>query len=110
MLPEGPGTPDGLSPATAISVQRVSEESTFIRARYPNASFLQQVLELHPQGPRDVIVISVEGSVIRVYFDISSFFGRRKDRPTAPCPFCRKPLRTPRATQCRHCKKAWHER
>jgi len=25
-----------------------------------------------------------------------------------PCPYCGLPLRTPRAKQCRHCKRDWH--
>ena len=29
--------------------------------------------------------------------------------PPAPCPYCGEPLRTPRAKQCRHCKRDWHD-
>jgi hypothetical protein len=28
--------------------------------------------------------------------------------PTAPCPHCGRPLRTPRARQCRFCRRDWH--
>src|SRR4051812_10503552 len=31
------------------------------------------------------------------------------ERPTAPCPYCGQPLRTPLAKQCRHCRKDWHD-
>jgi hypothetical protein len=27
----------------------------------------------------------------------------------APCPYCEKPLRTPLARQCRHCRRDWHD-
>jgi hypothetical protein len=26
-----------------------------------------------------------------------------------PCPYCGEPLRTPRAKQCRHCRRDWHD-
>jgi hypothetical protein len=101
--------PDGRTPATAVPVQRVSEELEWIRRHYPNARVVQQALEMHSQGPRDVLVVMAESTITRVYFDISSFFGRSKeDRPTAPCPHCGRPLRTPRAKQCRHCRSEWH--
>jgi hypothetical protein len=110
MPPESSLTPDGLTPATAVPVERVSEEYAWLREHYPSGVLLQQRLELHPQGPRDVLVIGVDRTAISVYFDVSSFYGRRKDRPTAPCPYCGQPLRTARAKQCRHCKKQWHDR
>jgi hypothetical protein len=110
MQHESPLTPDGLTPATAIPVERVSAEYAWLREHYPSAVFVHQWLEVHPQGPRDKVVIGVDGKAISIYFDISSFYGRRKeDRPTAPCPYCGQPLRTARAKQCRHCRREWHD-
>jgi hypothetical protein len=109
MQPNGSPVADGLTPQTAVPVERVSEEYAWVRAHYPQFVLLYQSLELHRQGPRDVLVIGVEGTAIRLYFDISSFYGLSKDeRPTVPCPHCGMPLRTPRAKQCRHCRRQWH--
>lgn len=32
-----------------------------------------------------------------------------KPEPAVMCPYCGKPLRTPRARQCQHCLRHWHE-
>ena len=101
---------DGLTPATAIPVERVSAEYAWLREHYPTAVLVHQILESHPEGPRDVVVIGVDDQVVRVYFDISSFHGPKSERPTAPCPFCGQPLRTAKAKQCRHCKRQWHDK
>jgi hypothetical protein len=98
---------DGLSAATAIRVNNVRAEYEWVRQHYPSSVLLQQGLEAHAEGPRDVLTIDVDGTRLRVYFDISSFYGAK--RPTAPCPFCGEPMRTTRAKQCRHCKRQWHE-
>ena len=35
--------------------------------------------------------------------------GLKYERPTIPCPYCKKPLRSPLAKQCFHCGMDWHD-
>lgn len=102
---------DGLTPETAIPVTGIAAEYDWLRAHRPRFTLVQQRLESHPCGRRDHMVLASEtGEEAHVYFDISSFFGvTRENRATAPCPFCGKPLRTPRAQQCRHCRREWRD-
>ncbi len=67
---------DGLTAKTAVKVSSVPAERTWIEQHYPGAKIESQSL-LMGAGPMDVIEITLTtGETRRIYFDISSFFGK----------------------------------
>jgi hypothetical protein len=67
---------DGLSAKTAIKVSGIPEERAWIERHYPGAKVVSQSL-LMGKGPMDLIEIELaSGETRRLYFDISSFFGK----------------------------------
>ena len=70
------GGGDGLSAKTAVNVSSIPEERAWIERHYPGATIESQSL-LMGEGPMDLIEIKLTtGETRRVYFDISSFFGK----------------------------------
>jgi len=70
----------GSSYATAIVAPSVPFEYQWLRENYPSAKFMMQSLNFHEGKPYDILKVRLEdGSVIEVYFDISSFFGKGFD-------------------------------
>lgn len=67
---------DGLTAKTAVKVSSIPEERAWIERRYPGAKLESQSL-LMGAGPMDLIEIRLTtGETRRIYFDISSFFGK----------------------------------
>ncbi|MEL7530951.1 MAG: hypothetical protein AAFN10_06575 [Bacteroidota bacterium] len=67
----------GSSFETAISAPSIAFEYQWLRDNYPGHKFLQQSLIFNEGKPFDVLKVKLEdGTVIEVYFDISSFFGK----------------------------------
>ncbi len=66
-------------------------------------------------GRRKVVMLDAEQSWLHEYvhgwvtelYDTTPVTPHRK--PTAPCPHCGKPLRTPTARYCRFCKMDWRD-
>jgi hypothetical protein len=101
---------DGSSPASAIIVSSAGEEYSWVRRYCPGYTVAGQYLTPEVDGKRfDMLVLhSTEGDERKVYFDISSFYGKGK-QPGPPCPYCMAPLRTPKAKQCGNCGMDWHD-
>jgi hypothetical protein len=79
------GSENGLSAKTAVIVSSVPEERTWIERHYPGATIKSQSL-LMGAVPMDLIEIKLTtGETRRIYFDISSFFGKmRADNSSTP--------------------------
>lgn len=70
------GTGDGLTAQTAVKVASIPAERAWIERHYPGAKVESQSL-LMGKMPMDVIEITLTtGETRRIYFDISSFFGK----------------------------------
>jgi hypothetical protein len=70
------GNGDGLTAKTAVNVSSIPEERAWIERHYPGATIESQSL-LMGAGPMDLIEIKLPtGETRRIYFDISSFFGK----------------------------------
>jgi len=63
----------------------------------------------------DVVLLDGESSWMHEYVHgwVSELYDntpvRRFQKPTAPCPHCGEPLRTPTASYCRFCKMDWRD-
>ena len=100
---------DGSSPDLAIVAKGVRQEYDWVLENCPGFAILSQSQGAAGGKPFDMLTLrSPAGEERRVYFDISSFFGKGKP-PGPPCPQCGQPLRTLHAKQCRHCKADWHD-
>ena len=67
---------DGLTTKTAIKVSSIPEEQAWVSRNYPGAKIESQSLLKGPP-PMDLIEIQLPtGETRRIYFDISSFFGK----------------------------------
>lgn len=68
---------NGSSFEKAVFVKSIPEEYQWLRDYYPGHSVLRQTLMFHGEKPYDVIMIrTLDGETIDVYFDISDFFGK----------------------------------
>lgn len=69
---------DGLSYETAIIAKSIDFEYQWIQQNYPGAQPQSQILTEHKKKPYDIIIIkTTSGEEIKLYFDISKFFGKR---------------------------------
>ncbi|PZP50039.1 MAG: hypothetical protein DI598_06470 [Pseudopedobacter saltans] len=75
--------PDGLSYEKAIAIKETSElngiaaEKKWLKEHYPDHTMKSQSLMTNNKKPYDVMtMVSPEGKELKVYFDISSFFGK----------------------------------
>ena len=67
---------DGLTANTAVKISSVPAERAWIERHYPGATIESQSL-LMGATPMDLIEIKLTtGETRRIYFDISSFFGK----------------------------------
>ena len=104
-----PSSRDGASPDRAIPVTGVRQEYDWVLRHCPGFAVVQQSQIWAGDKPLDLLTLrSRDGLERQVYFDISAFFGKGK-QPGPPCPYCGEPLRTPRAKQCRKCRRDWHD-
>ena len=74
---------DGLSYENAIIINEKSEtkgvgaEYEWIRIHYPDSKVISQALNFDKKIPYDIISIkTAEGIDLKIYFDISNFFGK----------------------------------
>jgi hypothetical protein len=79
----GASSPPGLSCETAVVIDAASEsegiaaERRWLAKNYPNGRLLEQSLSNCGKRAVDMITVrSAEGTVVRVYFDITSFLGK----------------------------------
>jgi hypothetical protein len=111
---DGGVSPDsnGSSPQTAISVRSGLEEYDWFVRNLQDARLVDKELSFIDGKPFDVLKFAVgSGGEQRVFFDISSFYGRERESrsPEAPCPYCGAQLRTVKAKQCFDCGMDWHD-
>lgn len=67
---------DGSSFEKAVKVQNIPEEYEWLRKYYPGYKMLLQQLVFENNSPYDILSIEINGVRKKVYFDISSFFGK----------------------------------
>jgi hypothetical protein len=74
---------DGSSYENAIVINKTSSsegieaEYAYLRKHYPGYKLIRQSLQSHNNKPYDVLEIkTAEGEEIKVYFDISNFYGK----------------------------------
>jgi hypothetical protein len=103
---------NGSSPQMAISVRSGLEEYDWFVRNLQDARLVGKALSFFDGKPFDVLTFAVgSGGERRVFFDISSFYGREHESrsPKAPCPYCGAELRTGKAKQCFDCRMDWHD-
>jgi hypothetical protein len=103
---------NGSSPQTAVSVSSGLEEYDWFVRNLQDARLVGEEFSFFDGKPFDVLTFAVgSGGERRVFFDISSFYGRESESrsPEAPCPYCGAELRTAKAKQCFDCGMDWHE-
>ncbi len=103
---------NGSGPQTAIPVRSVGEEYDWVVTNLPDARLVDQALTFFDGKPFDVLTVAVGSSgERRVFFDISSFYDREREKcsPVAPCPYCGAALRTEKAKQCFECGMDWRD-
>jgi hypothetical protein len=106
-----PGS-NGSSPQTAISVRSGLEEYDWFVRNLQDARLVGKELSFFGGKPFDVLTFAIgSGSERRVFFDVSSFYGRKHESRSseAPCPYCGTELRTEKAKQCFDCGMDWHD-
>lgn len=67
---------DGSSFEKAVKVKSVREEYQWLRKHYPSYAMIKQTLVFNDNSPYDVLFIEIDGVKKKVYFDISSFYGK----------------------------------
>jgi hypothetical protein len=111
---DGGVSPDsgGRSPQRAISVRSDREEYDWFVRNLQGARLVDKALCFFDGKPFHVLTFAVgSGDERRVFFDISSFYGRERESrpPDAPRPYCGAELRTAKAKQCFECGMDWHD-
>jgi hypothetical protein len=68
---------DGSSIEKAIIAKSISYEYDWVRMTYPNSQVTQQALVTKDRKRYDVLTVSTSsGEVKKIYFDVSSFYGK----------------------------------